>query len=347
MTAQEMNPVARSPAPARTTAVSLPATTATGASTSATPRPRALVFAYHDVGVRCLSVLLSRGIDVALVVTHEDAAGETIWFGSVRALCERAGIPCITPAAPSLDLIEPMLGAKAVDFVFSFYYRQMLPDALLALGRRGAYNMHGSLLPQYRGRVPVNWAVLHGERHAGASLHAMVTKPDAGAIVDQQAVPILDNDSAHEVFGKVAVAAEIVLERSIGALAAGTAIHRAQDLSAGGYFGGRKPADGLIDPRQTAWTVHNLVRAVAPPYPGAFMPLSGGELGILRTWWPARPAQPDNPPAAPALLADAGGLWLRCGDGALLQVLEARYNGQPLLAADLEIRFGCTVLTLT
>ena len=75
--------------------------------------------------------------------------------------------------------------ALAPDFLFSFYYRQMLKPALLALPRRGALNMHGSLLPNYRGRAPVNWAVLHGERETGATLHYMVEKPDAGDIVAQ------------------------------------------------------------------------------------------------------------------------------------------------------------------
>ena len=311
-------------------------------------RPRALVFGYHEVGVRCLSVLISRGVEVSLVVSHEDAAGENIWFGSVSALCARAGIPCITPGQPDLADIVARLPSQGVDFVFSFYYRQMLPEAMLALGRRGAFNMHGSLLPQYRGRVPVNWAVLRGERHAGATLHAMVARADAGDIVDQQAVPILDNDTAHQVFGKVSVAAEMVLERSLGALVAGRAVMRPQNLAEGGYFKGRKPADGLIDLAADAWAIHNLVRAVAPPYPGAFLPLQGGELRILRTWWPAQP--PDQSPlvnAAPALLAHAGKLWLRCADGARLEVLEAEFDGAPLDAGHLLARFGTQTLPLS
>ena len=170
---------------------------------------RAVVFAYHDVGVRCLSVLLAHEIEVALVVTHRDDPKENVWFGSVERLAREHGLEIATPADP----IEVAAQVQAIepDFLFSFYYRHMLPAPLLAAARHGAYNVHGSLLPRYRGRVPVNWAVLNGERETGATLHEMVVRPDAGGIVDQMAVPILPDDTAQDVFRKVTVAAEVVL----------------------------------------------------------------------------------------------------------------------------------------
>ncbi len=154
--------------------------------------------------------------------------------------------------------------------MFSFYYRYMLDKAWLTLPRLGALNMHGSLLPKYRGRAPVHWAIIHGETATGASLHYMVEKPDAGALVDQQSVPILENDTALDVSLKVAAAAQEVLRRSLPLLVAGTAKARALDLAQGSYFGRRTPEDGRIDWRQGARQVHDLVRAVAPPFPGAF-----------------------------------------------------------------------------
>jgi methionyl-tRNA formyltransferase len=225
---------------------------------------RAVVFAYHNVGVRCLAVLLAHGIEVALVVTHDDAPGENIWFESVASLARLQGVETVTPARPNDPEFVARLSTLRPEFLFSFYYRHMLSPAVLATASHGAFNMHGSLLPKYRGRVPVNWAIVRGERETGATLHEMVEKPDAGRIVDQQAVPILPNDTAREVFGKVTVAAEMVLDRSVPRLVAGTAALRAQNLSQGSYFGGRKPADGRIDSTQDAWSVHNLVRAVAP-----------------------------------------------------------------------------------
>lgn len=245
-------------------------------------KPRAVVFAYHNVGVRCLRVLLARGVDVALVVTHADNPAERIWFGSVAQVAAEHGIETITPADPASDALREAVARARPDFIFSFYYRHMLPAALLALAPRGAYNMHGSLLPKYRGRVPTNWAVLNGENETGATLHEMAVKPDAGAIVGQTSVPILPDDTAQEVFEKVTVAAEQTLWRVLPALLAGEAPHLPNDLARGSYFGGRKPEDGRIDWSKPAQEVYNLVRAVAPPYPGAFTEVAGERFVIAR-----------------------------------------------------------------
>jgi len=191
----------------------------------------------------------------------------------------------------------------------------MLPAEWLAAAKRGGYNMHGSLLPKYRGRSPVNWAVLHGERETGATLHEMTAKPDAGRIVDQERVPIGADDSAIEVMRRVTDAAEALLRRSIAPLRAGTARLREQDLAAGSYFGGRKPEDGRIDWSKSAREIHNLVRAVAPPYPGAFT----DRLRILKT-------RIEPGLRAPQGLAGpyrSNGQWFAaCGDGAVLRLLE-------------------------
>jgi methionyl-tRNA formyltransferase len=220
---------------------------------------RAVVFGYHNVGVRCLKVLLAHGVDVRLVVTHEDNPNETIWFDSLASVARDYGIPCITPADANTPEMFERLESLAPDFLFSFYYRQMLKAPLLATVRQGGYNMHGSLLPRYRGRVPVNWAVLHGETETGATLHRMVEKPDAGEVVGRQSVPILPDDTARDVFGKVTVAAEMLLNRVLPDLLDGTAPHLPLDLTQGSYFGGRKPEDGRIDwgqpaqARSTTW----------------------------------------------------------------------------------------------
>jgi methionyl-tRNA formyltransferase len=292
----------------------------------------AVVFAYHNVGVRCLKVLLAHGIDVALVVTHRDSANEQIWFDSVAETAAAYGIPAITPDDANGDDVLARIAALRPDFLFSFYYRQMLKAPLLSTASRGAYNMHGSLLPKYRGRVPVNWAVLHGERETGATLHRMVEKPDAGEIVAQQVVPILPDDTAHEVFAKVTVAAEIALDRVLPSLIAGNAPHVMPDLQAGSYFGGRRPEDGRIDWSRPAEEVHNLVRAVAPPYPGAFSDTPAGRLRVLRT------IRVGAIPDGIGLFAASGALFARCGDGRCLRLLSAELDGRPLDAREFQFR---------
>jgi methionyl-tRNA formyltransferase len=235
----------------------------------------AVVFAYHNVGVRCLRVLLDQGVDVRLVLTHEDSANETIWYESVAQVCVDKGIQFITVDDANHPDVVAKIRTLAPDFFFSFYYRKMLGAALLGIPSRGALNMHGSLLPNYRGRVPTNWAVLHGETETGASLHYMEIKPDAGDLVAQTSVQILGDDTAHEVFQKVTVAAELTLSRALPQLINGTAPRVPMNLKSGSYFSGRKPEDGRIDWSKPAQAVYNLVRAVAPPYPGAFADVDG------------------------------------------------------------------------
>lgn len=274
---------------------------------------QAVVFAYHDVGVRCLRVLLEAGVRVPLVVTHRDDPTERVWFASVAELAGAHGIDTLED--PETDELARRLSSVGPDFIFSFYYRRMLPPELLALARRGAFNMHGSLLPKYRGRAPVNWAILKGERETGATLHEMTAKPDAGRIVDQQAVPIGPDELAIEVFRRVTAAAEQVLGRSIGKLLSGNAQMVPQDLARGSYFGGRRPEDGRIDWSRSALEIHNLVRAVAPPYPGAF----SGRMKIHRT---ALEPKRQAPAGRTGPYCEGGQWFAACGDGSVLRLLE-------------------------
>jgi methionyl-tRNA formyltransferase len=268
--------------------------------------------------VRCLRVLLDGGVRVPLVVTHRDDPAEKIWFGSVAQLARSRGIEVLED--PGIAELTERLHRISPEFIFSFYYRRMLPAGLLAAARRGAFNMHGSLLPKYRGRAPVNWAILKGERETGATLHEMTAKPDAGRIVDQQAVPIGPDDTALQVFGRVTEAAETVLRRSLPKLLAGTAQLRTQDRSRGSYFGGRKPEDGRIDWSKSAREIHDLVRAVAPPYPGAF----SGNMRVLRTRLEPG-VEPRRADPGPYRVGDA---WFaRCGDGSVLRLIEV--EGEP------------------
>src|SRR5512142_2977282 len=115
-----------------------------------------VVCAYHNVGYRCIEELLRQGADIRLIFTHEDSPTEEIWFRSVRELAEQHGIPYLTS-----DINEPENMARlreiAPEFLLSFYYRNMIKPAVLELAGTGAMNLHGSYLPRYRGRVPVNW----------------------------------------------------------------------------------------------------------------------------------------------------------------------------------------------
>jgi len=289
--------------------------------------PRAVVFAYHDVGVRCLKVLLSAKVDVALVVTVQDDPRENRWFASVADTARDYQLPVVMPEDANGERLVQRVARLDPDFIFSFYYRSMLGASILGSARRGALNMHGSLLPKYRGRAPVNWAILQGEAQTGATLHYMVDRADAGDIVDQLAVPILQDDDAREVFGKVTTAAEIVLARSLPGLLDGTAPRRPQPIEPGQYFGRRRPEDGRIDWSQPAIRVHNLVRAVAPPFPGAFTEVDGRPWQIHRTRLEPRVITPSD---RARLFGAQGGCYAACRDGGVLRILAAATPDGPV-----------------
>jgi methionyl-tRNA formyltransferase len=289
---------------------------------------RAVVFAYSEVGVRCVRELLAQGMEIPLLFTHADDPGENRWFGSVLELAQTHGLRAETPDTPNTPGWISAGRAANPDFLFSFYYRHMLEQAWLGIPRLGALNMHGSLLPKYRGRAPVHWAILNGESVTGASLHYMVEKPDAGALVDQQSVPILENDTALEVSLKVAGAAAQVLRRSLPALLTGTACPKPLDLTQGSYFGRRRPEDGRIDWARGAREIHDLVRAVAPPFPGAFTDVNGCRLAVLETRVDAQAVR--YAARAPCLYAADGAWYADCVDGRRLRIVQLAMNGAPV-----------------
>jgi methionyl-tRNA formyltransferase len=289
---------------------------------------RAVVFAYSEVGVRCVRELLAQEIKIPLLFTHADDPGEVRWFGSVADLGRERGLRVETPDDPNgMEWIAAGRRARP-DFLFSFYYRHMLNAEWLALPKRGALNMHGSLLPKYRGRAPVHWAIIHGETATGASLHYMLERPDAGALVDQQSVPILENDTALAVSMKVAEAAQQVLARSLPKLRAGSAAARALDLSKGSYFGRRRPEDGRIDWSAGARAINDLVRAVAPPFPGAYTEVNGLRLEVLETRLDEQPARHSQ--RAPCLYAADGSWFVDCVDGRRLRILRLAVEREPI-----------------
>jgi len=261
--------------------------------------------AYHNVGYRCLEELLRQKADIRLIFTHEDSPSEEIWFQSVRELADRHGIPYITT---SINEPENVAHVREIapDFILSFYYRNMITPEVLDLAAKGALNLHGSYLPRYRGRVPVNWVVINGETETGATLHYMVAKPDAGEIVDREKVPIAFTDTAFDVFNKLTDAAVTVIRRAWPQLLAGTAPRIPMDLKAGNYYRGRKPEDGRIDWSRPAVQIYNLIRGVTHPYPGAFTYLNGEKVIIWQAWPVAGSGEPGRVMTADPLLVGTG-----------------------------------------
>ena len=283
----------------------------------------AVVFAYSEVGYLCLEELLKAGVSVLALFTCEDDPKEVHWFSSAAKLAEKAGIPVHTP--PLLgDKEYALIESLAPDAIFSFYYRSLIPERFLALPPKGAFNIHGSLLPKYRGRACVNWAVLKGEAETGATLHFMTSRPDAGDIVDRQAVPIAFSDTALEVSRKVAEAARLVLRRNLSSIAEGKASRTPQKEEEATLFGRRTPGDGRIDWRQSALEVYNLVRAVTHPFPGAFTILRGRKLFL----WQVLPGKEDGSKGVPpGTILSLSPFRIACGEGTL-RILSSQWENE-------------------
>jgi methionyl-tRNA formyltransferase len=255
---------------------------------------RWLVFAYHTFGARALEALVARGERVVAVVTHADDPAEGAWFESVADVARRHGLPLLTPPAPGLPPVVQSLRALEPDMILSVWYRRLLDAPLLALPRVAALNLHGSLLPKYRGRAPVNWVLVNGEPRTGVTLHHMTAVADAGDIVAQEALDIDPEETAATLYQRMVKAGVDLLLDSYPAVLAGTARRTPQDEARATLFPRRRPEDGRVEWSWPARRTANMIRAVTHPYPGAFV---GDGAARLRLW--AGSVLSDGPSSAP------------------------------------------------
>lgn len=271
---------------------------------------KAIVLAYHTIGCEGIEALLRHGFEVAAVFTHRDNPGENLWFRSVAELAAARGIPVFAPDDINHPLWVERIRALQPDIIFSFYYRQIVKREILAIPRGGCLNLHGSLLPKYRGRCPVNWVLINGEEQTGVTLHHMTPRPDDGDIVGQIPVPITPEDTALTLHERLALAARDLLDAQLPAIRDGQATRTPQDHLAASYFGGRGPEDGRINWTQPASAVRNLIRAVTQPYPGAFSVIGG------RTFyfWQGTVVAGEG---VPGTILNAAPLTIACGKDAL------------------------------
>lgn len=283
---------------------------------------RAVVFAYQNIGCAGLKALKKHGFDIAGVFTHKDDPSENIWFDSVAELAASMDVPVFAPDDVNHPIWVRKISEMKPDVIFSFYYRKMLKKEILDIPAKGGLNLHGSLLPRYRGRCPANWVLVNGEKETGVTLHYMTPKPDEGDIVAQEKVAITKEDNAFSLYGKMVATSEKLLDGILPAVVDGTAPRIPQDNSKATYFGGRTPADGEIDWTKSAEEVANLVRAVARPYPGAFTFAGDRRLTI----WEA--VATDNAESVePGVVISLNPFIVACGKGAL-KVDKAQPDGE-------------------
>jgi UDP-4-amino-4-deoxy-L-arabinose formyltransferase/UDP-glucuronic acid dehydrogenase (UDP-4-keto-hexauronic acid decarboxylating) len=288
---------------------------------------RVVVLAYHNMGIAGLDALERAGYEIACIFSHEDDPGENCWFASVREWGQERGIPVESPDEIRRAECAEKIAGFHPEMIFSFYYRHMIPERILRIPPKGAYNLHGSLLPAYRGRCPVNWVLVHGEERTGVTLHHMVPLADAGDIVGQRVVPIAQEDTAFTLYGKLCLEAGILLDEFLPLMKIGRAPRIPQDLSLGSYFGGRRPEDGRIDWGWPATRIYNLIRAVTDPYPGTFCALPDGSR--LMIWWGTPDAggggEEKKPPGS--IEMEGNSVFVRTGEGRI-RLLDLQERGE-------------------
>ena len=301
---------------------------------------KAVVFAYHDIGCAGIDALLGAGFEIAAVFTHADDPKENAFYGSVAQLCANKGIPVHAPEDANHPLWIERIAKLNPEYIFSFYYRNLLSEPLLGTARQGAFNLHGSLLPAYRGRAPANWVLVNGETETGVTLHRMVKRADAGAIVAQEKVGIERTDTALTLHAKLREAATSLLRDTLPALLQGKITETAQDESKATVFGRRTPADGKLVWKKPAEELFNLVRAVTQPYPGAFCAVGEHKLIV----WGAQVVK-GNEGQVPGRVISVDPLRIACGEDSLVITAGQRndnglYLSGPQLANELGLVDG-------
>lgn len=297
---------------------------------------KAVVFAYHDIGCAGIEALLAAGYEIAAVFTHADDPKENTFYGSVAQLCSLKGIPVHAPEDANHPLWIERIAKLNPDYLFSFYYRNLLSEALLATAGKGAFNLHGSLLPRYRGRAPANWVLVNGETETGVTLHRMVKRADAGAIIAQERVAIDRSDTALTLHAKLRNAASSLLHDTLPLLAQGKISETAQDESKASTFGRRTPADGKLLWKNSAEQLFNLVRAVTKPYPGAFCAVGEHKLIV----WSADVVK-GNEGLAPGRVISVDPLRIACGqDSLVINAGQRNENGLYLSGPQLANELG-------
>jgi methionyl-tRNA formyltransferase len=266
--------------------------------------------------VPALGVLLDSEAEIAEVVTlpAERAAG-TSGFVDLEPLARANGIAVRRCA--DINSAESVRHARELrpDLMVVTGWTRLLSAELLSVPPRGVVGFHASLLPRYRGRAPVNWAILRGEARTGNTMTYLDAGTDTGDIIDQQAVPIGPDDTCATVYAKVGEAGADMLGRHLRALLDGTAPRRPQGPADGPPLPKRTPGMGITDWNRPARAVHDWIRALTWPYPGAFGFLAGRKIML---WASALDSAGAAGVAGEVVGWDEDGVRVATADGAIL-----------------------------
>lgn len=285
-----------------------------------------------DFAVPCLQRLLEDGHEVPAVFTQPDkpvGRHAVLTPPPVKQLALSHGIPVYQPTKMRDGTVAALLRELAPDCLVVVAYGRILPQEILDVPPRGCVNIHGSLLPRYRGAAPIQWSVIRGETVTGVTSMFMDAGMDTGDIIDTLTTPIGENDTAGELFERLAPLGARLLSTTLAAIADGTVTRRPQNDAEATMAPMLEKAMGRLDLTRPAQELHNQVRGMNP-WPGAFCTAGGKTLKIHET----RVAAGSG---APGTLLCADPVTVACGEGAL-QLVTVQPEGKPRMAAEAWLR---------
>ena len=285
-----------------------------------------------DFAVPCLQRLLEDGHEVTAVFTQPDKpAGRhaVLTPPPVKQLALSHGIPVYQPTKMRDGTVAALLRELAPDCLVVVAYGRILPQEILDVPPRGCVNIHGSLLPRYRGAAPIQWSVIRGETVTGVTSMFMDAGMDTGDIIDTLTTPIGENETAGELFERLAPLGARLLSTTLAAIADGTVTRLPQNDAEATMAPMLEKAMGRLDLTRPARELHNQVRGMNP-WPGAFCTAGGKTLKIHETRLAAGSG-------APGTLLCADPVTVACGEGAL-QLVTVQPEGKPRMAAEAWLR---------
>ena len=285
-----------------------------------------------DFAEASLKRLLEERFDVVGVFTQPDKPqnrGMKLVAPPVKVLAESAGIPVFQPASMRTGEAMEILRALQPDILAVVAYGKILPAEMLSLPQFGAVNVHGSLLPKYRGAAPIQWAVLNGDETTGVSTMFLSEGMDEGDVIFSQETAIGEQETAGELFDRLAVMGGDLLVKTLRAIEAGTAPRTPQDHSQATYTRQLNkdicPIDWTKSPRQIVKHVCGL-----SPWPVATASLQGIDFKIHRA-----EIGEGSTSAVPGTVVAAGkeGISVACGSGGIVVIKELQVAGKKRMAA--------------
>jgi methionyl-tRNA formyltransferase len=279
---------------------------------------RVAFFGNHTVGVRALEAIAASD-EVVGVVCHPPDREDGVRYESVHDFACSRGWKTLRGKGRD-DSVYEFVGKVRPDLLWITDHRYLIPPQLINAASQGGVNLHPSLLPKYRGRAPVNWAILQGESELGSTAHFVDEGMDSGDVIAQKRYTLSPEQDVGDALNLLCPLYSQVTREVLQSFHRGQVPRTPQDHSQATVFPRRTPEDGLIDWKKPAREVWNLVRAVAVPYPGAFSFVAGEKLVV----WKARPATMADPRGVPGEILEiaAGDVTVRCGDTALLCAVE-------------------------